>query len=50
MQIGIAKETWPGEVRAAMVPGNAKKLIKQGFKVIIEKNLGESCGFSDSDY
>ena len=50
MQIGIAKETWPGEVRAAMVPENAKKLIKQGFKVIIEKNLGETCGFSDSDY
>jgi alanine dehydrogenase len=32
MQIGIAKETWPGEVRAAMVPGNAKKAHKARFQ------------------
>ena len=28
MLIGVAKETWPGEVRSALVPANATKLIK----------------------
>ena len=50
MQIGVVKETWPGEVRTSMVPANVAKLIKTGFSVVIEKNAGEASGFADTAY
>ncbi|MFL2522625.1 MAG: Re/Si-specific NAD(P)(+) transhydrogenase subunit alpha [Candidatus Azotimanducaceae bacterium] len=50
MQIGVPKETWPGEVRAAMVPANASKLIKQGFTVEVQSGVGDASGCSDADY
>lgn len=50
MQIGVPKETWPGEVRAAMVPANASKLIKQGFIVEVQSGVGDASGYSDADY
>ena len=50
MQIGVPKETWPGEVRTAMVPANADKLIKQGFTVTVQSGLGNASGYSDADY
>lgn len=50
MQIGVPKETWPGELRTALVPANAKKFIKAGFSVAVESGAGEAAGFRDSDY
>ena len=50
MQIGVPKETWPGEVRAAMVPANASKLINQGFTVAVQSGLGSASGYSDAEY
>jgi len=50
MLIGVPKETWPGELRAALVPLNAKKLITAGFEVTVESGLGEASGFRDTDY
>ena len=50
MQIGVPKETWPGEVRAAMVPANASKLIKQGFSVAVQSGIGDASGYADADY
>ena len=50
MQIGVLKETWPGEVRASMVPANVAKLVKTGFSIVIEKNAGEASGFADTAY
>jgi NAD(P) transhydrogenase subunit alpha len=50
MQIGVPKETWPGEFRAAMVPANASKLIKQGFTVEVQSGVGDASGYSDADY
>ena len=50
MQIGVLKETWPGEVRTSMVPANVAKLIKTGFSIVIEKNAGEASGFADTAY
>jgi len=50
MQIGVPKETWPGEVRAAMVPANASKLIKQGFSVAVQSGIGLASGYSDEAY
>ena len=50
MQIGVPKETWPGEVRAAMVPANASKLNKQGFSVVVQSGVGLASGYTDADY
>ena len=50
MQIGVPKETWPGEVRTAMVPANASKLINQGFSVVVQSGAGTESGYTDADY
>ena len=50
MQIGVVKETWPGEVRTSMVPANVAKLAKIGFSIVIEMNAGEASGFADTAY
>lgn len=50
MHIGVPKETWPGERRTALVPQNAKKLIKQGFSITVESGTGVAAGFTDADY
>ena len=50
MLIGVAKETWPGEVRSALVPANATKLIKSGFGISMESGAGQAAGFTDQQY
>jgi NAD(P) transhydrogenase subunit alpha len=50
MQIGVPKETWPGELRTALVPLNAKKFIGAGFSICVESGAGEAAGFRDADY
>lgn len=50
MQIGVPKETWPGELRVALVPGDVKKLTGAGFSVSIESGAGFASGFTDDDY
>ena len=48
--IGIPKETYPGECRAAATPDTAKKLQKLGFEVLVESGAGSQAKFSDSAY
>ena len=50
MLIGVAKETWPGEVRSALVPANATKLIKSGFSISMESGAGQAAGFTDQQF
>lgn len=50
MLIGVAKETFPGERRAALVPASVKKLVGLGLEVVVEAGLGEGSGFSDEAY
>lgn len=50
MQIGVPKETWPGEVRTALVPANASKLIKQGFTITMQSGAGAEAGFADAEF
>ncbi|MCB1686554.1 MAG: NAD(P)(+) transhydrogenase (Re/Si-specific) subunit alpha, partial [Pseudomonadales bacterium] len=50
MLIGVPKETWQGELRAALVPQNAKKLIGAGFEVAVEAGAGIASGYRDEDY
>lgn len=50
MLIGVPKETYPGERRAALVPVSVKKLVGLGLEVVIEAGTGVPSGFADSLY
>jgi H+-translocating NAD(P) transhydrogenase subunit alpha len=50
MRIGVPRETWPGERRAALVPVAVKKLVGGGFDVVVEASVGAAAGYPDSAY
>ncbi|MBI3837908.1 MAG: Re/Si-specific NAD(P)(+) transhydrogenase subunit alpha [Planctomycetia bacterium] len=50
MIVAVAKETFPGERRVALVPTTVGPLIKAGWEVLIESGAGLSAGFPDSQY
>ena len=50
MQIGAPKETWPGELRAALTPAGVRKLKSAGFEVAVEADIGAAAGYLDRDY
>lgn len=50
MQIGIPKETYPGEQRAVVIPGDVARFVKLGATVVIESGLGAGIRATDADY
>ena len=50
MIIGVLKEIKPNEYRVAATPATVAEIVARGHKVLVEKNAGFGCGFSDSDY
>ena len=50
MQIGVLKETHPGENRVAVIPDTVKKLVKLGAELTVESALGQGSGFADGEY
>ncbi|MBN2714243.1 MAG: alanine dehydrogenase [Deltaproteobacteria bacterium] len=50
MIIGVPKEVKPDEYRVGLLPVGAQLLIKDGHKVILEKNAGLESGYPDADY
>jgi NAD(P) transhydrogenase subunit alpha len=50
MIIGVAKETYPGECRVAMVPASLPALTKAGFEVLVETGSGLPAAFPDDAY
>jgi len=48
--IGIPAETLPGEKRVATVPEVVAKLLKLGFKVIVQSGAGDAASVSDDAY
>jgi len=50
MKIGIPKEVHPGECRVAASLLSAKRLIKQGFEVLVESGAGQAATFYDESY
>jgi len=48
--IGVPKETAAGEKRVATVPEVVEKLIKLGFKVVVQSGAGDAANFSDETY
>jgi NAD(P) transhydrogenase subunit alpha len=50
MRIGVPRETWPGELRAALVPLGINKLKQLGFELIVQSGVGEGARLGDSEY
>jgi len=50
MIIGVPKEVKNNEFRVAITPGGVKQFVKNGHKVVIEKDAGVGSGIFDSDY
>ena len=50
MTIAVAKEIKIHEYRVGLTPDNVKAYVKNGHKVLVEKDAGESSGFSDLEY
>jgi len=48
--IGVPKETAAGEKRVATVPEAVEKLIKLGFKVMVQSGAGDAANCSDETY
>jgi NAD(P) transhydrogenase subunit alpha len=48
--IAVTKERRAGETRVAAVPETVKKLIAQGFSVIVEAGAGTAASYQDDEY
>ena len=50
MQIGVPKENLSNETRIALIPLSVDRLVKKGFKVTVEKGLGQNIQIAEADY
>jgi proton-translocating NAD(P)+ transhydrogenase subunit alpha len=50
MKISIPKERRPHERRVAATPDTVKRLVSQGFEVVVETGAGEGAAFPDEAY
>lgn len=50
MLIGVTRESDPREKRVALVPADAKKLVRKGAEVVVVSGAGEPAGFEDKLY
>jgi NAD(P) transhydrogenase subunit alpha len=50
MNIGVPKETWPGEQRVSIIPTTVASLKKTGLHVSVEQGAGNAAGFHDDEY
>jgi H+-translocating NAD(P) transhydrogenase subunit alpha len=48
--VGVARESYPGERRVALVPAIVPNLIKAGFEVRLEAGAGLEAGYTDAQY
>ncbi len=50
MKVGVARETFPGERRVALVPSGVPPLVKAGLEVLVQAGAGEGAGYRDQEY
>ncbi|MGA8942813.1 MAG: alanine dehydrogenase [Thermoactinomyces sp.] len=50
MKIGVVKEIKAGEARVGMTPENVQKLVAEGHQVLVQKDAGLGCGYSNEEY
>ena len=48
--IGVPRESFPGERRAALIPASLPALSKAGFDVLVERAAGARAGYRDEEY
>jgi H+-translocating NAD(P) transhydrogenase subunit alpha len=50
VRVAVPKETAPSERRVALVPEIVRKLVADGFDVVVERGAGEAATFADAAY
>src|SRR6201993_4217169 len=50
MNVGVPRESYPGERRVALVPSVVANLKKAGLNVVVEQNAGLEAGYPDAEY
>ncbi len=50
MVVGIARETFPGERRVALVPAQVVVLARAGMEVVVQAGAGTEAGYPDEAY
>ena len=50
MNVGVPRESFPGERRVALVPAAIPNLTKAGLEVVVEAGAGTAAGYPDADY
>ena len=50
MKVAVARESFPGERRVALIPSSVAGLVKAGLEVLVESSAGARAGFTDSQY
>ena len=50
MIVGVAKESYPGERRVALVPAVVPNLIKAGFDIVVQAGAGLEAGYTDAQF
>lgn len=50
LQIGVLRETEPGEGRVALTPDGVTRLAALGLEVVVESHAGAAAGFPDDSY
>jgi alanine dehydrogenase len=50
MDIGIPRETRPGEHRVALTPSGVKSVVQHGHRVFVETGAGNGAGHGDAEY
>ena len=50
MKVAIPKETATGEHRVGATPKTVKRLLKQGFEVLVESGAGSEANYSNDEY
>jgi NAD(P) transhydrogenase subunit alpha len=50
MRVAVARETFPGERRVALVPASVPALAKAGLEVVVESSAGRAAGYPDEKF
>lgn len=50
MIVGVARESFPGERRVALVPEGVRRLIANKIDIVVASGAGQAALFSDEDY
>jgi len=50
MLVAVARESFPGENRVALVPASVPALAKAGLEVVVESSAGQAAGYPDQAF